>query len=151
MGYVDVDAPVSATAVVIETRSKRTSVSRVILADDDVDSREIMAESLRAAGYDVEEAVDGQAALAAIMREQPSLLITDCTMPNMSGRELVELLALDQQLRTIPTIVISALARPPLPANVTAFLAKPFKMVQLHAAIRACLPLEREPPKDSDA
>src|SRR6185503_7659347 len=123
MSYVDSQSPVPATAVVIETRSKATSVPRMVLAEDDVDTRQMIAESLRAAGYDVEEAVDGRDAFAAIMREHPSLLITDCTMPNMSGSELVALLALDPRLRSIPTIVISALARPSLLANVTVFLA----------------------------
>src|SRR6185503_17638074 len=105
--HVDPYSPVPPTGIVIETRSNGMSVPRVILAEDDVDTRELIAESLRAAGYGVEEAVDGREALAAIMREHPWLLITDCTMPNMSGSELVELLALDERLRTIPTIVIS--------------------------------------------
>ena len=148
MSHIDPYSPAPPPAIVIETRSKGISVPRVILAEDDVDTRELIAESLRAAGYGVEEAVDGREALAAIMREHPWLLITDCTMPNMSGSELVELLALDERLRTIPTIVISALERPSLPANVTVFLAKPFKMEQLHAAVRECLRLEREPPPD---
>jgi len=142
MRHVDSRSPVPATAVVVEKRSKNSSVRRVILAEDDLDTREMIAESLRATGYDVEEAVDGRDAFAAILREHRSLLITDCTMPNMSGRELVELLALDPRLRTIPTIVISALERPPFPANVKVFLAKPFKMRQLHAAVRACLLLD---------
>ena len=143
MSYVDPRPPVPAPAIGIGARSKGSGV-RVILAEDDVDTREIIAGSLRKAGYDVEEAVDGRDALAAVMRERPSLLVTDCTMPNMSGPELVERLALDPQLRTIPTIVISALKRPLLPASV-AFLAKPFKMEQLHAAIRACVSAGGQP------
>lgn len=104
--------------------------------------RELIAESLRGAGYGVEEAGDGRDALAAIMRACPSLLITDCDMPNMTGNELVEHLALDERLRSIPAIVISALKQSPLPANVIAFLAKPFTMEQLRAAIRDGLPTD---------
>jgi CheY-like chemotaxis protein len=73
------------------------------------------------------------------MRECPSLLITDCNMPNMTGRELVEHLAVDARLSSIPAIVISATEQPPMPANVIVFLAKPFRMEQLWAAIRTCL------------
>jgi CheY-like chemotaxis protein len=109
------------------------------LVEDDVEMRELVAASLRGAGYDVEEAGDGRDALAAIMRKRPSLLITDCNMPNMTGNELVEQLALDDQLSSIPAIVISALKQPPLPANAIVFLAKPFKMHQLRAAVRDCL------------
>ena len=122
-----------------QTWSKVTSAKHLLLVEDDVDMRELVAESLRGAGYDVEEAGDGQDALAAIMRKRPSLLITDCNMPNMTGNELVAQLALDERLCSIPAIVVSALKQPPLPANVIVFLAKPFKMEQLHAAVRDCL------------
>jgi len=139
-----------ATTVAVETRSQETRLPRVILAEDDAETRELIAESLRAAGHEVEEAVDGRDAFAAVLRELPALLITDCTMPNMSGTELVELLALDSQLPRIPTILISALERPPPSTNVTAFLAKPFTMKQLHAVVRECLPRDREPSVDPD-
>ena len=115
--------------------------SHVLLVEDDVDMRAMVAQSLRGAGYEVEEASDGRDALAAIKRDPPSVLITDCNMPNMSGNELVEQLALDEGLRSIPAIVISALAQPPMPANVIVFLTKPFKMAKLEAAIRDCLAL----------
>jgi CheY-like chemotaxis protein len=122
-----------------ETSSEATSPDRLLLVEDDVDMRELVAEALRGAGYDVEEAGDGRDALVAIMRECPSLLITDCDMPNMTGNELVEHLALDERLCLLPAIVISALKQPPMPANVVVFLAKPFKMDQLQAAVRDCL------------
>ena len=112
---------------------------RLLLVEDDVEARQLVAASLRLAGYAVEEAGDGRDALAAIMRESPSLLITDCNMPNMTGNELVEQLALDDRLCLIPAIVISSLKQSPMPANVLVVLAKPFKMEQLRAAIRDCL------------
>ena len=101
--------------------------------------RALVADSLRGAGYEVKEASDGRDALAAITRERPLLLITDCNMPNMTGNELVEHLALDVQLSLIPAIVTSALKQPPMPANVIVFLAKPFTMEKLQAAVRVCL------------
>ncbi len=110
--------------------------NRLLLVDDDVDMREVVAQTLREVGYVVQEASNGRDALAAIMRERPSLLITDCNMPNMSGNELVEQLAHDDGLCSIPAIVISALRQPPLPANVVAFLEKPFTLDQLRTAVR---------------
>jgi CheY-like chemotaxis protein len=127
----------------LETSSQDTT-NHLLLVEDDVDMRELVAESLRGAGYDVEEAGDGRDALTAIMRDCPSVLITDCDMPNMTGSELVEQLALDERLCLIPAIVISALKHPPMPANVIAFLAKPFKMEQLRAAVRDCLAISTE-------
>jgi two-component system chemotaxis response regulator CheY len=113
-----------------------TNANHLLLVEDDVEMRELVAESLRGAGYEVEEASDGRDALAAIMRECPSLIVTDCNMPNMTGNELVEQLALDERLCLIPAIVVSALKQSPMPANVIAFLAKPFKMDKLKAAVR---------------
>jgi type IV pilus assembly protein PilB len=115
------------------------TAERVLLVEDDVDMRELVAESLRGTGYAVEEACDGRDALLAIIRKCPSVLITDCDMPNMSGNELVEHLAADARLCSIPAIVMSALKQPPLPANVLVFLAKPFTQAKLQAAVRDCL------------
>lgn len=129
---------------VVSALSQDRSANHLLLVDDDVDMRELVAESLRGAGYDVEEAGDGRDALAAIERECPSLLITDCNMPIMTGNELVEQLALDERLCSIPAIVISALTHPPMPANVIVFLTKPFKMEQLQAAVRECLATSAE-------
>ena len=125
--------------IMSEALSTDITVPRVLLAEDDVDARELLATLLRDAGYDVEAVGDGRDALAAIMRKRPSVLITDCNMPNMTGNELLEVLALDTRLCSIPAIVISALKQPPLPANVIVLLAKPFKMEQLYAAVRDCL------------
>ena len=119
--------------------SSTVIAKHLLLVEDDVDTRELVADSLRGAGYTVEEAGDGRDALAAIMRECPSLLITDCNMPNMSGNELVEHLALDVRLCSMPVIVVSALKQPRLPANVIVSLTKPFKIGELVAAIRRCL------------
>ena len=49
-----------------------------------------MGELLRDAGYVVDEARDGQGAVAAIARAEPDLLIMDVEMPAMSGLELTE-------------------------------------------------------------
>lgn len=111
----------------------------MLLVEDDGDVRALVAESLRNQGYDVREAADGREALTAISLERPSLVITDCSMPNMTGNELVAHLAGDQQLSTIPTILISAVLQPAMPSNVLVFLRKPFSIAQLRAAVRGCL------------
>ncbi|HUS29748.1 MAG TPA: response regulator [Kofleriaceae bacterium] len=118
---------------------KTTRANRLLLVEDNVEMRELVAEALRSFGFDVEEAGDGVDALAAIRRMRPSLLITDCDMPNMTGNELVRALACDERLCSLPAIVISALKQPPMPDNVVRFLAKPFTLEQLRAAVRDCL------------
>ena len=113
--------------------------THLLVVEDDAHVRALLAEELREGGYEVEEAGDGRDALAAIMLVRPLLLITDCNMPNMTGNELVETLMRDDGLCSIPVIVISALIQPAIPANVLVFLAKPFTLLALHAAVRDCL------------
>ena len=132
-------------AVTSEAPTRSPVAVRVLLVEDDADTRDLLARFLRDVGYDVAEAVDGNDALATIRRAPPTLLITDCNLPRMSGNELVEVLAHDDRLRSIPTIVTSANEQGTFPANVIVFLAKPFTLAQLRAAIRACLALEPAP------
>ncbi len=64
----------------------------VLVVDDDVTMRQLVAEVLELAGYPVETAADGEAALAAVELARPSLIVTDLHMPNLDGAALVELL-----------------------------------------------------------
>lgn len=135
----------SGIANITKTSRHGLGPRRVLLVEDDPDTRELVAERLRTTGYGVEEANDGREGLAAILRECPSLLITDCNMPGMSGNELIEILSRDERLHSIPVIVVSARRQPALPTSVIAFLPKPFTMKQIDAAVRACF-RPRAPP-----
>ena len=68
-----------------ETRAPAT---RVLIADDDARIRDIFSTALRRAGFDVEQASDGDAALAASVRQCPDLLLADLVMPGLTGDEL---------------------------------------------------------------
>jgi signal transduction histidine kinase len=63
---------------------------KILLADDEKTTREILARSLIAQGFDVKTASNGFDALEMIQTEPFDLLITDLLMPNMSGTELIE-------------------------------------------------------------
>jgi PAS domain S-box-containing protein len=62
--------------------------TRVLVVDDEAEIRDVLGTMLRGAGLAVQEAVDATAALAALEREPFDLLITDLSMPEMSGLEL---------------------------------------------------------------
>src|SRR5689334_21438769 len=62
----------------------------VLLAEDDTPSREIFHAVLDEAGYHVLDAADGKTALALLSNEPVDLLLTDVTMPGMSGIQLLE-------------------------------------------------------------
>lgn len=62
--------------------------ARVLLADDDARLRHLFATTLEAAGFRVEQAADGDQALAAVETDCPDLLLADLVMPGLTGDEL---------------------------------------------------------------
>ena len=61
----------------------------IVLIDDDTNVREMLDVALRAAGYDVTTAGEGDEGLAACARVSPALVITDILMPNKEGIETI--------------------------------------------------------------
>ena len=60
---------------------------RALLVEDNVNERELLAGLLRMSGYEVEVAEDGIAAMNALSRSQPDIVLLDMQMPGMDGRE----------------------------------------------------------------
>jgi len=62
---------------------------RILVVDDDVSTRECIAELLASHGYDVSTAEDGFDALLQLAKAPPDVVISDLNMPGMSGFELL--------------------------------------------------------------
>jgi len=115
---------------------------RVLLADDNADLRNYIARLLSERGYEVEAISDGEAALAALRRKRPDLLITDVMMPRLDGFGLLRALREDEGLREIPVIMLSARAGEEakvegLDAGAHDYLTKPFSGRELLARVSA--------------
>ena len=113
---------------------------RLLVIDDEPLNRELLASSLSAAGYEVEVAKDGFAALAQMHGALPDLIISDLKMPNMSGFEFLSIVR--RRFPQIPTIAVSGEFHPPIePLGVIAdaFLSKPFSLDELQAKIAELL------------
>ena len=82
---------------------------RVLIADDNADMREYLRRLL-AGQYQVEAAPDGLAALVAIARSRPDLLISDVMMPGQDGFALVRALRANSETAAIPVMLLSARA-----------------------------------------
>lgn len=114
----------------------------VLLAEDDQPSREIYHAVLDGAGYRVIDAPDGNAALDVLNLEPVDLLLTDVTMPGMTGIQLLERARdLRPDLRAIvmtghktSEAVIGALRN-----HACAFLSKPFQADELIEAVRSAM------------
>jgi CheY-like chemotaxis protein len=79
---------------------------RILLVEDDPDSREVIAMLLISQGYDVSTAENGLAALSQLNREVPDIIISDLNMPEMSGFELLSLV--HSRWPSVPVIAMSA-------------------------------------------
>jgi len=79
--------------------------NRILLVDDEPGIRIVLSAVLEQAGYSVDVAEDGFAALRKIQQSKPDLVITDLRMPNMNGFEL--LFVIRTRFPGLPTIAIS--------------------------------------------
>src|ERR1700742_2449868 len=103
---------------------------KILLIEDNRDSRDILAKLLRMSGYDVMSATDGESGLATALRQLPDLIITDIHMPNMNGIEFVQRVRRDNILDKTPVLVVTAfgahMAREAINAGADAAAEKPF-------------------------
>lgn len=81
---------------------------RVLLVEDDADTREVYSMILKKELFEVENACHGQEALEKIYERLPDLIISDVMMPKMSGIELLQRLRNDKRLRDIPVLMLTA-------------------------------------------
>ena len=114
------------------------AVKTVLVADDEPVIRQLLAELLTEAGYAVRAARDGAEALALLADQTPDLVLTDVMMPRLNGPELVRQMRRRPGSAAVPAILMSAVAVEPdgLEAD---FLAKPFDLDRLLAAVRRAL------------
>lgn len=114
------------------------SAGPILLVEDDPEHREMIADHLRAGGYDVTEASNGREALDLLtsMTPAPFVVVLDLQMPVMDGWQLVAIMRSYHRLLSIPVIAVTA-TNPPSEARQVfeAFFAKPCDPRALLAAI----------------
>lgn len=80
---------------------------RVLVVDDSLTVRELERKLLESAGFHAEVAVDGMDGWNAIRSGHYDLVITDVDMPRMDGIELASLIKKDEQLKSLPVMIVS--------------------------------------------
>lgn len=85
-------------------------MSKILLVEDDKALREIYGIRLRAEGYEIVEAPDGEAGLTQAVAVAPDLIISDAMMPKISGFEMLDLLKGNEKTKGIKVIMMTALS-----------------------------------------
>jgi signal transduction histidine kinase/CheY-like chemotaxis protein len=119
-----------------ESASAPRHGGKVLVIDDDDDFRLVIGRHLERGGYQVIEARDGAEGLRLARAARPDVITLDLMMPRMSGWELLGRLADDPDLRSIPVVIISAIADQNTGFRVlhlvaNSFLAKPIDASEL--------------------
>ena len=115
---------------------------RVLIVDDEKNMRWVLGQSLSGDGFEVSEAADGKAALAAVTAQEPDIMVLDHRMPEMDGMEVLR--TLRSKGSAFPIIRLTAhgnvaLAVEAMKAGASEYLTKPFDLEELKLAIDKAL------------
>jgi len=118
---------------------------KILVVDDNQDSRELVIKILRAKGYQLIEAVDGEDALEKVAADLPDLILMDISLPKIDGHEVTRRLKQDSRYASIPVIALTAHAmkgdmEKALAAGCQGYISKPINVRDFYDRIKAYLP-----------
>jgi two-component system cell cycle response regulator DivK len=117
----------------------------ILVVDDLDEGRCLVCHWLRMHGYRAIEAVNGQEAVEIALRERPSLILMDISMPQLDGFGAMRRIRADEQLRDVPIVAVSAydkmeLYGAALDAGCNEFVPKPLDPEKLTNLLSRLLP-----------
>jgi CheY-like chemotaxis protein len=120
----------------------RVRGARVLLADDDPNIRQAIGDALRASGAIIEEAGDGEAALAAVARRRPDLVIIERSMPKLDGLAVIRALRAAPATSDLPVLLLNldeGDTRDGFAAGADDYMTKPFTPAQIRSRVERWL------------
>ena len=117
------------------------SQKKILLVEDNEFNRKIVRDLLARQPYDLLEANDGEAGVAAARRDLPDVIVMDVQLPKLSGLDATRAIRADPGTAKIPIIVVTSFAlsgddKKAMDAGASAYLAKPYSPRQLLDTIR---------------
>lgn len=117
---------------------------RILLVDDDRQTRLKLARDLEDGGYAVSQADGGRAALDMLQSEPFDLVLLDILMPEVDGYAVLEQMKADEATRDIPVVIISAVENPEdvekcMTMGARDYLTKPVDAATLNACVAKAL------------
>lgn len=116
----------------------------VLVVEDELAQREVLAYNLEAEGFRVSKAENGEEALILVAEEAPDIIVLDWMMPNLSGIEVCRQLKTKPETRSIPVIMLSARSEEVdkvrgLETGADDYVVKPYSVIELMARVRSQL------------
>ena len=116
----------------------------VLVVEDELAQREVLAYNLEAEGFRVCKAENGDEALLVVDEMMPDIIVLDWMMPNLSGIEVCRRLKTKPETRSIPIIMLSARSEEVdkvrgLETGADDYVVKPYSVLELMARVRSQL------------
>ncbi len=118
---------------------------RIIIVDDDRDTRELLALALEAEGFEVESVANGLRLISSLQLRRPHVILLDVNMSWIDGFELCRAVKKNEQFRDIPVIFISGRGEPEdrrrgREAGAADYFVKPLDLNALIQRLRELIP-----------
>ena len=119
-------------------------MAKVLIADDEVVIRDLLADIVTYAGHEAIKADNGIAAFETASSERPEVILLDIMMPGMNGIEVLQRLKTDPATLSIPVIMVTAKSQPrhemdALRAGAWDYITKPLVPQEIEERIRMAL------------
>jgi two-component system cell cycle response regulator DivK len=117
---------------------------KILIVEDNEDSRELLAKVLRNKGYITVEAVDGEEAIEKVVSERPDLVLLDISIPKLDGYEVAKRLKGREDVKEIPIVAVTAHAmkgdrEKVIAAGFEGYISKPVDVRELPEQVRSYL------------
>ena len=122
-------------------QERKVILRKILIVEDNDDSREFVVKVLKNKGYQIIEAIDGEEALSKAQTEEPHLILMDISIPKIDGFEVTKKLKGMDEFKNIPIVALTAHAMKGdrekfISAGFEGYISKPIDVRELPEQVR---------------